>query len=434
VTLVITQNEIYGGFSCPQAALDRESLELVVVEHARQSLQRFIQCYDGRVELRSGGLGSVFRNWMQSDGTFECVWNPAFGEAFAAVFRNVSGDIERRAAMLALRLHEFGNAGEWELAFSQPIRLRFNRWLLPPSDAIAVSATPEAVTLNTRSGNTWRKIAFHYSENAWGTNGDVDSLPVLTRPGIRLTILNAESLTPSSTDLLKTEVLGYGDADVDMQPELLLSRCDTSLSLITEFANSYLLWVGNVIRELVPLRPRQGIFNNGSIDLAPGVICLSNSISNRDNPWSLAEVLVHEATHQYLYIARRLGSMDDGKDDALYFSPFRNTGRPIFNILITYHAFANVVLFYRTALANGLSTDPTFAPAVEERVKELTQKLEALEQALQATKSLTPLGFGLWEPLREELLKGQAGGHNQFPTKEDKNAAVKDSVGQATAM
>lgn len=115
--------------------------------------------------------------------------------------------------------------------------------------------------------------------------------------------------------------------------------------------------------------------------------------------------------------------MDDGKDDALYFSPFRNTGRPIFNILITYHAFANVVLFYRTALANGLSADPTFAPAVEERVKELTQKLEPLEQALQATKSLTPLGFGLWKPLREELLKGQAGGPNQLPTKQAKTAA-----------
>ena len=420
---MITENEIYGGFSCPQAGLDRESLEIVVAEHARQSVQRFIQCYDGRLELRSGGLGTVFHNWMRSDDNFECAWNPAFGEVFAAVFRNVSGDIERRAAMLALRLHEFRNAGEWELAFSQPIRFRFDRWLLPPADAIAVSAAPEAVTLNTRSENTWRKIAFHYSENAWKTHCDVESLPLSTRPGIRFIMLNAESLTPSSTDLLKTEVPGYGDADVDTQPELLLSACDTSLNLIAEFAGIYLPWVGNVIRELVPLRARPGIFNNGSIDLAPGVICISNSISNQENPWSLAEVLVHEATHQYLYIARRLGSMDDGKDDALYFSPFRNTGRPIFNILITYHAFANVVLFYRTALANGLSADPTFAPAVEERVKELTQKLEPLEQALQATKSLTPLGFGLWKPLREELLKGQAGGHNQLPTKQAKTAA-----------
>ena len=95
--------------------------------------------------------------------------------------------------------------------------------------------------------------------------------------------------------------------------------------------------------------------------------------------------------------------MDDGKDDTLYFSPFRNTGRPIYNILITYHAFANVVLFYRTALAHGLSADETSALAVQERVKELEEKLQPLEQALQATTSLTPLGLALWEPLRGQL-------------------------------
>lgn len=95
--------------------------------------------------------------------------------------------------------------------------------------------------------------------------------------------------------------------------------------------------------------------------------------------------------------------MDDGKDDSLYFSPFRNTGRPIYNILITYHAFANIVLFYRTALAHGLSADVSSARAVQRRAKELEEKLQPLDQALQSTKSLTPLGRALWEPLREQL-------------------------------
>lgn len=400
---MIAESQIYSGFSCPQVGLDRELLEVVVTEHARQSVQKFIECYSGRMELRASGLRSVLNNWLQCTDTFETVWNPAFGEVFAAVFRNGADDIERRAAMLALRLHERNHAGQWELPLSKPVRFRFDRWLLPPADTIEVLATAESVTLNMRTANGWRKTTFQHSENGWETNNDVEALPVLTRPGIRWTILTAESLAPSSTVLLQTEVLGYGNADVDTQPELLLHTCDAAVSLIAEFAGIYVAWVSNVIRELVPLRARPGIFNNGSIDLSPGVICVSNGVSNQENPWALAEVLVHEATHQYLYIARRLGRMDDGKDETLYFSPFRNTGRPIYNILITYHAFANVVLFYRTALARGLSAGETSALAVQERVKDLEQKLEPLEQALQSTTSLTPLGLALWEPLHGQL-------------------------------
>jgi hypothetical protein len=400
---MISENQIYSGFSCPQVGLDKEFLELVVTEHARQTVQKFIECYNGRMEIRGRGLGSVLSNWLQCTDTFETVWNSGFGEVFAAVFRNGAQDIERRAAMLALRLHECGHAGEWEQQLSKPVRFRFDRWLLPPADTIEVSATPQAVMLNMRTANFWRKTTFQRSENGWETNNGAEALMVLTRPGIRWTILTAESLAASSTALLQTEVLGYGDADVDTQPELLLHTCDAAVSLIAEYADIYLAWVSNVIRELVPLRARSGIFNNGSIDLSPGVICVSNSISNRENPWALAEVLVHEATHQYLYIARRLGRMDDGRDENLYFSPFRNTGRPIYNILITYHAFANVVLFYRAALAHGPSADGTSALAVEERVKELEQTLQPLDQALQSTKSLTPLGLALWEPLRGQL-------------------------------
>jgi hypothetical protein len=402
IPFMIADSQIYRGFSCPQAGLENEFLELVVTEHARQTVQKFIECYSSRTEIQSGGLGSVLNTWLEGTDIFETAWNSAFGEAFAAVFRNGVQDIERRAAMLALRLHESGQAGEWELRLPSPACFRFNRWLLPRADAIEVSATTQVVTLNVRNADVWRKAIFQRVENGWETS-NLAALPMLTRPGIRWTILTAESLAPSSTALLENEVLGYSDTDVDTQPELLLRDCGTALNLIAEFADIYLAWVSKVIRELVPLRARSGIFKSGSIDLSPGVICVSNSVSSQEYPWALAEVLVHEATHQYLYIARRLGRMDDGNDDTLYFSPFRNTGRPIYNILITYHAFANVVLFYRRALAHGLSADEIPTTIVQKRLKELEQKLQPLEQALQSTASLTPLGLALWEPLRDEL-------------------------------
>jgi hypothetical protein len=395
---MIAESQIYRGFSCPHVGLDEEFLELVVTEHARQTVQKFIEHYSGRIERLGGGLGSVFSNWLRSEDTFGTVWNSAFGEAFAAVFRDGADNIERSAGMLALRLHECRHAGDWELQLSKPVRFRFDRWLLPAADVMQVSATPQSVTLNMRTANVWRKIGFQPSENGWETT-NVEALPMLIRPGIRWTILTAESIAPSSAALLQMEVFDYSDADVDTQPELLLRTCDAALSHIAEFAGIYLAWVSKVIRELIPLRARSGIFSSGSIDLSPGVLC----VSNQDHPWALADVLVHEATHQYFYIARRLGRMDDGKDETLYFSPFRNTGRPIYNILITYHAFANVLLFYRAALAHGLSADDISALALDKRAEELEQKLQPLEQALQSTTSLTPLGLAMWEPLRAQL-------------------------------
>ena len=402
---MIDENEIYRGFSCPQVGLEKEFLELVVTEYARQTVEKFIECYRARLELRSGGLAVVLTNWLQGTDTFETVWNSAFGEVFKAVFRNNedhADNIERDAAMLGLRLHECGHTGEWELQLSEPLRFRFDRWLLPSAHTMKVLATQQAVTIRTRTANVWQDTTFHRRENGWEAK-DVESLPVLTRPGIRWPILSVESLAPSSAALLKMEVFGYSDSDVDTEPELLLRTCDMAVNVIEQSASTYLTWVINVVRELIPLRAKPGIFSSGSIDLSPGVICVSNSVSSQEQPWALADVLVHEATHQYFYMARRLGRMDDGKDETLYFSPFRNTGRPIYNILITYHAFANVLLFYKTALAHGRSIDQGSALAIQERVRELEEKLQPLEQALQSTTSLTPLGLALWQPLRAQL-------------------------------
>jgi HEXXH motif-containing protein len=98
-------------------------------------------------------------------------------------------------------------------------------------------------------------------------------------------------------------------------------------------------------------------------------------------------------------LLNRLGEFDDGSDPALYYSPIRHTGRPIRWILIAYHAFANVLLFYRCCAANGLDKDPYCR--LNEKV--LVPQLEQLEGALRKSRALTPLGRALWEPLAAKI-------------------------------
>ena len=110
-------------------------------------------------------------------------------------------------------------------------------------------------------------------------------------------------------------------------------------------------------------------------------------------------MLVHESSHQYFYVLQHFGSIADGSDTELYYSPVKRTGRPVTAILLAYHAFANVLLYYRECLERNLDDDGYCAKNEKQAVIELAQ----LECALQATPSLTPLGQALWEPLSQRI-------------------------------
>ena len=139
---MIAEGLDYRGFACPQGELDKDLLEACVVEHGRQTVDAFIARYDDRLERYASGLAPVLLGWLQGDDTYETVWNPAFGAMRAALLSPDAQDVERSAGALGLRLHECGYPGQWELQLDTPVRFRFDRWLLPRSNALRVSATP----------------------------------------------------------------------------------------------------------------------------------------------------------------------------------------------------------------------------------------------------------------------------------------------------
>lgn len=95
----------------------------------------------------------------------------------------------------------------------------------------------------------------------------------------------------------------------------------------------------------------------------------------------------------------RVGDIDDGTDTALYYSPFRRMNRPINAIVIAYHAFANVLMFYRMCHESG-RVDSDYCLSQE---KTLLLQLKQLEAALRSTRVLTPIGRALWEPLAQRV-------------------------------
>jgi HEXXH motif-containing protein len=395
---VIVDDSAYRGFACPQVGMESAFLECLVVEHARQSVQAFIEHHGAQMERCSKGLVPVLSDWLARDATFETAWNLAFGELHAALLSAEQDEIERSGAAVALRLHAAGVEGEWQLQLKNPARFCFDRWLLPLSGSIQVSATPNTVSVRTRVGCVWQGTTFQLGASGWKTTSAV-AFPALVYRDILWTILNAESLSVSlKPRLFSTGIPQFTRKSVDDELKLLLGASCDAMSLIDMYADIYLPWVGRVIKILIPLPETPGMLNSASCNFAPGAI----TISNQPDRSAIAEMLVHEATHQYLYILKRLGPIDDGTDKALYFSPFRNMGRPILFIVFAYHAFGNVLLFYRMARSRGLPDNETGLD-LDRKILQLEQQLGELEKALKSTKALTQLGRALWEPLHERL-------------------------------
>lgn len=134
---------------------------------------------------------------------------------------------------------------------------------------------------------------------------------------------------------------------------------------------------------------------------APGIILASWS----PNPITIAEMLVHESSHQYFHLLSRVGEAEDGTDVREYFSPAVQRTRRLSRILIGYHAFANVLLFYRALLRDGLAEDP-HCRATEAR---LCDDVEALELPLRGNPALTEIGRDLVQPLMEQLRESRSG-------------------------
>jgi len=109
---------------------------------------------------------------------------------------------------------------------------------------------------------------------------------------------------------------------------------------------------------------------------------------------SVAEMLIHEASHQYFELLNKLGPTVDPNHTKLYYSPVKQCERPLNKILLAYHAFANVMLFYRGVAECGLADS-----RLAKFQNALNDELRQLEQPLLKSDAILPIGGALVDPL-----------------------------------
>ena len=172
----------------------------------------------------------------------------------------------------------------------------------------------------------------------------------------------------------------------------LIEVLTETFDLLAEHLPHYSDWVVRIIRRVAITNSDHKILRSGSHPNRHGTIHISDNF----RVLSVAEMLIHEASHQYLELLSKLGPTVDPGHTELYYSPAKKCNRPLDKILLAYHAFANVMLFYRDVAECGL------ADAYNAQFQNtLKAELRQLEQPLVENDAILPIGRALIEPLIE---------------------------------
>lgn len=374
------------GFAGPVEDLNEEFFDALAVGSAHEAALAWLDRTFPREA--GGGLRKQIETWSAGSVTREQTWNPIFGQLW------VGGDPRTQrtsgaAIRLGLRLGYCGVPGEWRLSCDAPTALTWEAWVLPPSNEVRFASEGRVAEIEFDDGDSRGRAEFRLVEGRWTSDWPVRD------PEVRL-LDNEVVLSLAGAKQDRDLAYLHGDLLPEGDWSAAADRFAAARDVLECFAPEYLRWTDRVTRVVIPLRGDGAEINSGSSRDQPG----SSHMSFDGPPEALAEMLVHEGTHQYSYLLSRIGPVDDGSDPTSYYSPIKRRGRPIHYILLAYHAFANVLLFSKRCLDGGFEDRTAH---LRRNLADLPPQLDKLEEALTATRALTPLGRALWEPLREAL-------------------------------
>jgi hypothetical protein len=155
----------------------------------------------------------------------------------------------------------------------------------------------------------------------------------------------------------------------------------------------YQNWITSVIHDLVISPSIEPDSRSGSWNLSPGTVYMSSM----SNPMNIMDVMVHEACHQHFYIGELFDDISTNQEEK-YFSVAVNRKRPLRAVLLAYHAFVNVCVYYKlNANDNSHLIDGYFKRAVQRTI--------GLRDTLDTATEFTEFGASVFDALRQMVLK-----------------------------
>lgn len=377
----------YSGFASPYHGGTYDFFQLLAAEYSRTLCQALLARFREPLEQSASGLLPILGAWVDEPPRFDEVFHPSFGLVRQALDEDDPVVSVGAAAALALQLHASGVEGAWSAMLQQPMALLWGSCRLPEGERIEVDAGACRVTVTVHTGRNVQQVRMLSIGSSWEASHS-GRLADFHLAGGRISILRPPGLEGR-------RLLRAGDAEVSDANTAHLERISQAAAdLLDRAVPEYAQWVARAVWGVVPARTPEGELISGSVSACPWLVKVCYPAA----PEALAELLVHEASHQYFYLLSQLGSVDDGSDSTLYYSPLKDTGRPIGMILLAYHACANMLLLHRAIGSTGHDTDFT-----RHREAVLVEQVAVLDHQLRTTTSLTGIGQALWQPLSAKL-------------------------------
>jgi HEXXH motif-containing protein len=374
------------GFSCPFELFSEELHNLLLREHAASVARLTLDRHESHVRSASQGLVDALQIWLDGGFSLARPSDPAFGQTQGALGAAVPAEVVDGSCAIALYLASEGLPSKWDVQLSRTRTFRWGAFVLPPAERIAIESDGRAGVIETRNNGTSHRIQIQNGASGWTSN--LTPMPRISVAEGALTVLPREALDFQLPDHVMSEALGH------IEPEML-EPFRQAVGILEQYVPEYIPWVRRALSHIFLLNPLQGKVESGSMENYLGF----SHFSAYSNAAALAELLIHEAAHQYFNVLCLLGPFDDGTDQTLYHSSAVGRPRPLDRIGVAYHAFANVMIYYRECVAKGIQDDGWCARHIES----WTEGLRVLEQPLRGNPALTDIGKALCEPLIERV-------------------------------
>jgi HEXXH motif-containing protein len=390
-------SEMLEAFSFPwkeQTITLDEFVPLIVREYTAGLTAAFVGRHAAAIDAQSNGLIDFVSDWFCAAEERSAIdppnlgWDYAFGDAFRSMFVT-DAEHARIAALASIAGHLAAarRPARWNVSLDQPLQLRWGDWLLAPARRIEIISDGNDATVRLEMDGQASVVNLQHRENQWTADAGHRMLRA-RRHGVSIQLLAREALSMRDYE----DLLGQALDDID--PRMVDVFAD-ALDLLAEYAPEYLPWVARTVHQLFLLRPRRHTIESGSVEHYLGLVHLTA----HGEPLPVAELLLHEASHQHMNVIAKLVPLDDGSDGKRYWSPAVETERPLSKIIAAFHAFGNVMRFYRRCAENGL-------PNQEECRRQealLGRWMDHLVPPLRSNQALTGSGRGLCHPLIAEL-------------------------------
>ena len=370
-----------GGFATLLDTLDEELFASLVQGIGHSILEVVAQ------QPAAGGRSAeaIVRMAEQSRQDDLPLWCPELGlclSALKAALKN--GDIadgQVGLAQVALNLASAGVPGSVTITFAQPCRLRWRHLILAPARRMAMRADGTQVHLEIESDQHTRAVT-------WSIEAPNPDLPVEHRL-VRVQSGSFDAMLLSGPNCRELRLPQPVPMGVEAIAPAQRDQFHVGLDLFANAPASWRQWFTRVIRAVSLGQMPSAGFCSGSFDGYYGLI----SMSDVTDPLKIAETLVHESAHQYFFVINRVAPVAR-ESDAEYYSPFVRRKRPIGRILMGYHAFVNVEIFYQHCLAEERS--PAQCRSV---LAQIGRELSMVEPVLAENADLTSVGRALFERL-----------------------------------